>query len=620
MSLVGRTGRRAFTLMEVVVTLVVIGLILISVPVYGRIMDRSEQSRTEVELEAVARRVQALAVIGGDDNLMSVDQLEAAVAATDLDAAGAGLVATGSWDVVRDTGGEPLEWRFDMGAGVETAHYDHELPYGTVGFDFATYRPGGYDIDADMTGSGHVLTLVTEDPNGVLVYARVSEQGTDTWTDGCLNAAGVVAAWSCTDLSGGDWPDLQVDISYAGGEGSNTTTTIVEGTTTTAAPTTTAPGPPAAPTFGDEHAFAFGNFALLTLVHKWTVNVNWEPPANTGGAPLTGYRVVSKSEEGTVVDSQVLGPAETSLLLPDIVSTDEIIVTQAPEMTFEVSAINALGESAPAVWSGVVYDGAYVGSRTVDRSSGEFTVNVVVPDTGPGPVVATASIDDVLEATHSNLTVGASTPIVTKTGVPNGFDHKIVVTVENAVDRFYADHPGATVRPGVMITSVEGDYPEGANLGGTTVPTGALRTVTSSGLMPGTDDTLSGWAYDPDAGTNPIGVTPIIEIVRGSNEYRTFIRSETRLAAGSRLANQLAPASWYNLGAYGAYHRFDLTVDLAQLPGTSKPKAGDQYRWCVEFQNDNGWDYDDEYLDLGMGTIPDPDTFSHVKCSAWKTR
>jgi hypothetical protein len=81
--------------------------------------------------------------------------------------------------------------------------------------------------------------------------------------------------------------------------------------------------------------------------------VSWTPPANTGGLPLTGYRISIRGEQfdATIDDGNATSGVVTGL-------------TNGQSYKFKVSAKNALGEGAPSELSNAVVPGTS-GNATV---------------------------------------------------------------------------------------------------------------------------------------------------------------------------------------------------------------------------------------------------------------
>ena len=71
-----------------------------------------------------------------------------------------------------------------------------------------------------------------------------------------------------------------------------------------------------------------------------TINLSWEPPSNTGSAPITGYRIEVSEDGGSNWEELVAGHRETTYSHTD--------VPQGIMCHYRVYAINSMGESAQA--------------------------------------------------------------------------------------------------------------------------------------------------------------------------------------------------------------------------------------------------------------------------------
>jgi len=71
-----------------------------------------------------------------------------------------------------------------------------------------------------------------------------------------------------------------------------------------------------------------------------TINLSWEPPSNTGSAPITGYRIEVSEDGGSNWEELVAGHRETTYSHTD--------VPQGIMCHYRVYAINLMGESAQA--------------------------------------------------------------------------------------------------------------------------------------------------------------------------------------------------------------------------------------------------------------------------------
>ena len=102
--------------------------------------------------------------------------------------------------------------------------------------------------------------------------------------------------------------------------------------TVTPSSTSTVPGTPAAP--------------RATAANGKGVNVAWSAPSNTGGSPITGYRLY----RGTTSTSQ----ATLVATLGNVTSFKDTTTARGTTYYYAVSAVNAVGPSAKSPPSAAV--------------------------------------------------------------------------------------------------------------------------------------------------------------------------------------------------------------------------------------------------------------------------
>lgn len=167
-------ARRAFSLLELIVVLVVLGLLAAAaIPTFARVQDRAVVAADESTFGAVAREVQALAASGG--GVITRADVSATLADCGgclLGAAGGPMAAPSRWVVV-----DPA----DPGT------HDPEVPSGEQGARAGTY---GY-VAGEGWGTGRVHLVMASRSDGVFVHADVVTWGTLTvWTDANSSPSG----------------------------------------------------------------------------------------------------------------------------------------------------------------------------------------------------------------------------------------------------------------------------------------------------------------------------------------------------------------------------------------------------------------------------------------------
>lgn len=79
---------------------------------------------------------------------------------------------------------------------------------------------------------------------------------------------------------------------------------------------------------------------MVTDVQRHSISIEWKPPKEDGGSPLTGY-IVEKREAGHTFWVRV------EKVAPEITALKAAHLTEKTEYYFRVIAENNIGQSAP---------------------------------------------------------------------------------------------------------------------------------------------------------------------------------------------------------------------------------------------------------------------------------
>ena len=179
-----------------------------------------------------------------------------------------------------------------------------------------------------------------------------------------------------------------------------------------------------------------------------SATVNWTPPANNGGSPITGYqvRVVNVATNAQVGALRPAGPTATSLVVTGL--------TNGTQYRFQVRALNAVGASAYSALSNTVTPATVPGAPQIVNATHRERL-------GDGPVerpcqqrwLADHRLRGAGVRRRRNVQVGALRPAgpsatrLVVTGLTNGTQYRFQVRALNAIGASAFSQLSNNVRP-----------------------------------------------------------------------------------------------------------------------------------------------------------------------------
>jgi hypothetical protein len=182
--------------------------------------------------------------------------------------------------------------------------------------------------------------------------------------------------------------------------------------------------------------------------------ISWVAPANNGGSPITGYRIVGR---GTP-DQVVAGPSDSSAVFPGL--------TNGNTYKFKIFAVSMAGESVASAFSNDVTPSSSGGPATLPgaptnvqavASPGKVTVTWTAPGDGGSPIVKYW-----VSSQPGNLPLQVSAPStkVEFTNLKSGISYTFKVAAVNSVGRgadsavsgpVTAQAPAAVIAKGMVL-------------------------------------------------------------------------------------------------------------------------------------------------------------------------
>ena len=180
-----------------------------------------------------------------------------------------------------------------------------------------------------------------------------------------------------------------------------------------------------------------------------SATVNWTPPANNGGSPITGYevRVVNVATNAQVGALRPAGPTATSLVVTGL--------TNGTQYRFQVRALNAVGAGPYSALSNTVTPATVPGAPQIVNppiaGNASATVRWNAPANNGGSPITGYEVrvfDD-----DANVQVGALRPAgptatsLVVTGLTNGTQYRFQVRALNAIGASAFSQLSNNVRP-----------------------------------------------------------------------------------------------------------------------------------------------------------------------------
>ncbi|MFN7150632.1 MAG: fibronectin type III domain-containing protein, partial [Microthrixaceae bacterium] len=287
-----------------------------------------------------------------------------------------------------------------------------------------------------------VLVGAPTAPTAVTAIAATGRQVTVSWQAPSDNGGNIITSYQLTEshtdttrtVTGTTWtggfPDIAAD------EPLTFTVAAVNaaGSSAASAPSPAITVPAEAPSPVRNASAVRGNQSAA---------VDWDAPAHTHGAPVTGYTVTA-------------GPGEQQVSVePGVTQTTVPGLTNGVAYTFTITAANTAGTSegvtaGPVTPAGLPQTVASVTATASDRSA----AIVWEPADGNGAPVTGHKVTATPGGQH--VTVGPDATQATVPGLTNGVAYAFVVTATNSVGSSAPSAPSASVTPAGAPLAVPG--------------------------------------------------------------------------------------------------------------------------------------------------------------------
>jgi prepilin-type N-terminal cleavage/methylation domain-containing protein len=410
-----RTRRRGFTLLELIVVLVVVGLLAaVAIPTYARVLQRAADEAVNARNEAIARNVSAQlafrdpTLTAADAFVIALAELPPASAHATTGVNALDACRSGDWQLVNgycaidaaDADTQPAN-------DAEFVYHQGPDSDGAVWFAFATQARDGVGAFCRMTPTGGREECWFGSYDSTEINTVTARNGPDRPpTAGAPSGdpaptapaapTGLVAtplngAVSLTwDAPGGDVTDYVIEVTVHGGDpyqvatGSADTTFVVSDLTngvphtfTVTAVHTTGPGPASDPVTATPAGAPNTPLASASAGNQ-AVTVSWNTPGDNG-SPIVGYVVEIRSGGGEWTSVPHTG-TDTSVIVEGLVN--------GTTYQFRVAAVNAVGQSGFSLPVHAV-PATVAGAPDLDvtAAAGVATLTWNTPDDGGSPIV-----------------------------------------------------------------------------------------------------------------------------------------------------------------------------------------------------------------------------------------
>ncbi len=320
-------------------------------------------------------------------------------------------------------------------------------------------------------------------PTGVSATAGV-EQATVNWTPPANDGGSPISSYRITPYIGAN---AQTPTTVSAPASSKTITGLTGGTTytfTVTAINSVGPGQESAASNATTPTTSPGaptGVSATAGVEQATVN--WTPPANDGGSPISSYRITPYIGANAQTPTTVSAPASSKTITG---------LTGGTTYTFTVTAINSVGPGQESAASNATTPTTSPGAPTgVSATAGveQATVNWTPPANDGGSPISSYRITPYIGSNaQTPTTVSAPASSKTITGLTGGTTYTFTVTAINSVGPGQESAPSASVTPyGVPLHATSTSV--------SCTPASLLHTSSTTCTATVLDNELDGFSY-----------------------------------------------------------------------------------------------------------------------------